>query len=458
MRFVRYSEEYQNWGLPLIEALQEVASPVGSATASISEDRLENMRTKAFTVTENDVAKVTENRITSVYIHPSEEKLIVAAGDKQGYFGLWDVDADTSMSSTAISGAYGDKYASACGVDGIYKYRPHVSSICHIYSHAHTPSFIHTVSYDGTVRGLDLNAQAFISRFEAPESQDDMWFTDACEFQEPSTNPFSSSSSGSGSAATSSSENMLFVSRSDGFVSLIDFRKGSKGSSGYAWSADMGYKVQSVQHWPTSSNHILTANAGKGTSAGDYAGLIRVWDIRMMIKSNSNSSANQSKAICSFSGHTKSINAAYASPDGEYVVSVSQDNTIRCWQGDFLNSSSSKPGKSEISFTSRPHDNHTGRWLSTFRPTFDPKSPHLMILGSMARPRCLEVFAVQAPTSRVKAVLNAPLSLQSDQLNSVVSRNAAHRSLDVIAAANSSGRVHIFRNSRAERSTKRLKR
>lgn len=36
---------------------------------------------------------MTPDRIYSVSAHPSESKTIACAGDKQGYIGLWDVDA-----------------------------------------------------------------------------------------------------------------------------------------------------------------------------------------------------------------------------------------------------------------------------------------------------------------------------------------------------------------------------
>ena len=63
---------------------------------------------KSLSIAEDGVAKLTESRISSVWIHPSEHKLIVAAGDKAGHLGLWDVDSKTT------------------GVDGVFKYRPHV--------------------------------------------------------------------------------------------------------------------------------------------------------------------------------------------------------------------------------------------------------------------------------------------------------------------------------------------
>ena len=43
-----------------------------------------------------NVAKVVPNRIFSLAVHPSTEKLLVAAGGKWGNVGLWDVRDNTS--------------------------------------------------------------------------------------------------------------------------------------------------------------------------------------------------------------------------------------------------------------------------------------------------------------------------------------------------------------------------
>ena len=90
------------------------------------------------------------------------------------------------------------------------------------------------------------------------------------------------------------------------------------------------------------------------------------------------------------------------------------------------------------------------RWLSTFRPTFDPKHPASFVLGSMDRPRRVEVFSPSDALTSTKVDSN-PFSLslianiQNDVLNSVCSRNCFHPTLDIIVGGNSSGRVHVIR-------------
>jgi WD repeat-containing protein 76 len=336
------------------------------------------------------------------------------------------------------------------------------------------------VSYDGTVRALDLHAQCFVSKFEAPEGIEDVWFTDAWAWgagvrvgTAAAANGEKKVSIGNHSRAKTpiqknghsfnstggGAENLLFVSRNDGYVSLIDFRMSSKparGAASYAFTADMGYKVQSIQHYPTDENLILTSVGGAG---GD----ISIYDLRVLgnkinqgtgTSGNATNSPSKCKSVVSFSGHTKSINAAYASPDGQYVVSVCQDNTIRCWSNIFGKTSGGDVGL-EVKFSSRAHDNHTGRWLSTFRPTWDPKYDHTFISGSMLQPRRIEIFSVESEFRSAdqegdagggdRGLLSPPVVLRADALASVCSRNSAHPTMDIIAAGNSSGRVHIFR-------------
>lgn len=90
---------------------------------------------------ERNVAKVTPDRIYSVAAHPSPEQLVVCAGDKQGYVGIWNVD-DTSEG------------------DGVHLFRVHNRPVSCL---AWTPSgcSLLSASYDGSVRWFDVETQVF---------------------------------------------------------------------------------------------------------------------------------------------------------------------------------------------------------------------------------------------------------------------------------------------------------
>jgi WD40 repeat protein len=189
-------------------------------------------------------------------------------------------------------------------------------------------------------------------------------------------------------------------------------------------------KINSIQIHPMHEHILVTASSGMN-------GFIAVHDIRKV--------GNGSKPwmpLFTLDRHTKSINAAYLSPGkGEYLVSVSLDNTVKIWKDIMQNS------KTPV-FTSFNHDNHTGRWLSTLKPSFDPNVDHSsfssFVLGSMVKPRRMEVYTLT--TSADVSVNNPVINLSGEFLGSVCSRNCFHPSRKgVIAGGNSSGKVHVFR-------------
>lgn len=139
--------------------------------------------------------------------------------------------------------------------------------------------------------------------------------------------------------------------------------------------------------------------------------------------------------------HSKSISAAYVSPDGSALVSISNDNSMKLWVGDFSR------GSDVRCVESLWKNNQTGRWLSTLRHCFDPKYPKSFLVGSMDQPRRMETFdigEIDGETSSPHCFLHST-SLVGNALKSVCSRNAIHPSLNIIAGGNSSGRVHLFR-------------
>ena len=90
---------------------------------------------------EGNVAKVTPDRIYSVACHPSSDQLVVCAGDKQGYVGMWNVDESSDT-------------------DGVHLFRAHTRPVSCL---SWTPSgdALMSASYDGTVRWFDVEAQSF---------------------------------------------------------------------------------------------------------------------------------------------------------------------------------------------------------------------------------------------------------------------------------------------------------
>ena len=328
-------------------------------------------------VSEDDFAKVSEARITSIWAHPSDQKVIVAAGDKTGCVGIWDVNSNAE------------------GHGGVYRYNPHASNVISLYSDFSDPSKLFSGSYDGTIRCLDLNKEAFSLVFEAEESIYDVMFKDVA---------FSGS-------------NKAYIGTKGGEINFVDLRVGNKK---YQWSYDTlsDTSLNSVQIHPTSDHYIISAG---------LKGITQVHDLR--------NASKKWKPLVKMEEHTKSVTSAYVSPDGKYMASLGLDDTIKIWS-DFLTPNYPKP------FVYR-HDNHTGRWLSVLKPSWDPKHPHSFIVGSMERVRNVEVFA---PIERDKKTQLSMISkLSGGFLNSITSRNCFHPTLDLLVCGNSSGKIYILR-------------
>lgn len=156
-------------------------------------------------------------------------------------------------------------------------------------------------------------------------------------------------------------------------------------------------------------------------------------------------SASRKKALLfeNATAHNRSISGACISPDGSSLVSISNDDTMKLWGIDC----SAAANEAVVACESMKKNNHTGRWLSSFRPVFDSKFPRTLIVGSMDKPRRMEVYNIAgrdaSKNSNLSFVLNA--LLMGGELGSVCSRNACHPNLNIVAGGNSSGRVHICR-------------
>jgi WD40 repeat protein len=97
--------------------------------------------------------KVTPDRIYSVACHPSADKLIVCAGDKQGYLGFWNVD---NLSED----------------DGVHRFRVHGRPVSCL-SWTPSGSSLLSASYDGSVRWFDVESQTFQEIFATYDDSDD---------------------------------------------------------------------------------------------------------------------------------------------------------------------------------------------------------------------------------------------------------------------------------------------
>mmetsp|Transcript_17986 Transcript_17986/g.30093 ORF Transcript_17986/g.30093 Transcript_17986/m.30093 type:complete len:576 (+) Transcript_17986:99-1826(+) len=394
-------EQDSDWGHGLLPLMTADCKDAG---LELEEDcAAYRSKLSSLEVVENDVAKVVPQRITSMIIHPSRDRTLVMAGDKQGHVGFWNADEGNNV----IGGK-----AAVGGEDGVYLFRPHVGSASALFVSPHAPHSLWSSSYDGTVRRTDIECQAFVEAYRTPGEYEEVRIQDM--------------------AFNGNSSDAAYLACSTGEVTVLDTRSGQAG-----WTAQFhDGKINSIQVHPQHEHILVTASSGMN-------GYIAVHDMRK-IKADS---SKLCQPLFSINRHSKSINAAYLSPgSGQHLVAVSLDNTVSICHD--IMSNASRPVISTFS-----HDNHTGRWLSTLKPSFDPHVEHAsftsFLLGSMAKPRRVEVYTL--PSSSPKSVTEfsvkkSEIDLRGEFLGSVCSRNCFHPSQKhVIAGGNSSGKVHLFR-------------
>ncbi|XP_060611414.2 WD repeat-containing protein 76 [Anolis sagrei] len=214
----------------------------------------------------DSVAKVVRDRIYSVAVHPSESKTLVAAGDKWGQIGLWDLDCGSE--------------------DGIHTFVTHSRPVGCIYFSPSNPAHLLSLSHDGTIRCGDVTRETFEEVYRNEEyslSSFDFLASDA---------------------------STLLVGMWDGKVAVVDRR--TPGSSSEL-SADFDSLTRTVHVHPVNRHYFISAGARN----------VGIYDVRHL-------KTLGSKPVVSLAGHTKSVASAYFSPvTGNRVLTTCADDTLR---------------------------------------------------------------------------------------------------------------------------------
>ncbi|XP_036400465.1 WD repeat-containing protein 76 [Megalops cyprinoides] len=313
------------------------------------------------------VVKVVKDRIFSAAFHPSSSRLLAAAGDKWGRVGLWDLE-----------GGWGD--------DGVLLFEPHSRPVCCMaFSHSHPTSLL-SVSYDGTLRGTDINKAVF----------DEVYRSDI------------------GLAAfdfLSHDCSTLLVCDWEGDVAVVDRR--TPGTSHSTLSTLDTRTLRCVHVHPVQKQYFVASETRDA----------HIYDIRCLQRRNN-------KPVSSLLGHSLSVSSAYFSPStGNRVLTTCMDNNIRVF--DTSEFKSQAPLLCSIR-----HDMQTGRWLTKLRAVWDPKQEDCFAIGSMQRPRRMLAFHESGQLVHTFQ--------DEEHLSTVCSVAAFHPSRNALLGANCSGRLHVF--------------
>lgn len=421
------------------------------------------------------VMKVVPDRIYTVGFLPCTDKLIAYVGSKDGRLALWTPEAldegaaaakaeakaakkeaeeeDEGSAAPAAKRARLDSGGTGGGEaakeeeeeeeeveeeidDGLSStavFFPHTAPISDVIAPRGAPHLLLTSSYDGSVRALDLNRGVSWGLSHPIEHNRDGL----------SSMALAGSYTGGGAGAADGPDATgygfsLFAGAYEGSARHIDTRApGYEG--GPAWQAH-DRKVSSVSLVPNSP-YLLTASSDA---------TVKIWDVRKLPMQSVTAGSGGSRkgasphALVTLSSR-QAITAACWSPHGRHIAAVCNENVIRIWDAttplSVLGAPERQPAGglvegAEGGGRTIAHDNHTGRWLTTFRCLFDPANDDTLLCGGMTR--TLDIFS--ASTGSVLSEKHQEL------LTAVPTRNNLHPcpDVDVVVSATASGRVYLW--------------
>ncbi|KAK4792321.1 hypothetical protein SAY86_022756 [Trapa natans] len=261
--------------------------------------------------------------------------------------------------------------------DGILLYQTHPGPVSGISISEFNMSKMFTCCYEGFLRRMDIEKEVF----------DLVYVADQCIYslcQQPNN------SSG------------LYLGEGRGGLKFWDERTGKTPDS---WDLHES-RINTIDFNPRNPS-IMATSSSDGTSC--------IWDLR-------NISSSRVKSI-RVVNHKKAVHAAYFSPSGSFLATSSFDDTVGIVSGTEFN---------ETSFVR--HNNHTGRWISTFRPIWGWDDSYIFT-GNMNR-------AVDVISLSRKSII---CSLKSPYISAIPCRFAAHPfEVGTLAAATSGGQVYTW--------------
>ncbi|KAI2662673.1 WD repeat-containing protein 76 [Labeo rohita] len=185
----------------------------------------------------------------------------------------------------------------------------------------------------------------------------------------------------------------LLLGEWNGDVAVVDRRTPETSyESLYTMAAN---PLRSVHIHPVQQHYFVVAESS----------FVNIYDLRHLKRRNN-------RAVGELSGHSRSVSSAFFSPvTGNRVLTTCMDNKIR-------------------------HNMQTGRWLSKLSAVWDPKQQECFVIGSMDRPRRIQVYHESGH------LLHTFQNM--DHLTTVCPITAFHPSRNILLGGNSSGRLHVF--------------
>lgn len=256
--------------------------------------------------------------------HPTEEKQLIFAGDKEGAMGIFDA------SQEVVEGDDDDEVEPPV----ISAFKTHARTISSFHFPFTNLNTVYTASYDSSIRKLDLGAGTPVSvQVFAPDDHEEL--------------PISAIDMAPGDA------NVILFSTLEGSVGRYDFRTRDDTE---IWQLS-DQKIGGFGLHPLAPHLIATASLDR---------TMKIWDLR---KITGKGDMRQPALV---GEHESRLSVSHASwSSAGHVATSSYDDTIKIY--DFADSSQWKAGHTMDEDDMGPahrvrHNNQTGRWVTILKP------------------------------------------------------------------------------------------
>ncbi|PHH92497.1 hypothetical protein CDD83_7134 [Cordyceps sp. RAO-2017] len=339
----------------------------------------------------NDI-KICPQRVYALGFHPTPEKPIVFAGDKEGAMGVFDGsqtapevdDDDTDHPAPVISA-----------------FKTHARTITSFVFSPVDANAVYTSSYDSSIRKMDLDKGVSVQVWAPADDSDELPLS-AMDMAQ--TDP-----------------NVLYFSTLDGGLGRCDVR--APGSE-EVWALSE-QKIGGFCLHPLHPHLVATASLDR---------TIKIWDLRKI------EGKGDMRHPALLGEHESRLSVSHASwSPGGHVATSSYDDTVKIY--DFSDAGSWKPGQDISPQAMEPaniirHNNQTGRWVTILKPQWQRQPKDGIQKFTIANMnRFVDVFASDG---------SQLAQLDGDGITAVPAVAHFHPSMDWVAGGNGSGKLCLW--------------
>lgn len=338
--------------------------------------------------------KITPQRVYALGFHPTQDKPIIFAGDKEGAVGVFD-------GSQTVPEVDDDDEDVNAPDPVISAFKTHARTITSFVFSPSDANAVYSSSYDSSIRKMDLDKGVSSHVYAPVDDSDDV--------------PISALD------MAVSEPNILFFSTLHGGVGRYDMRAPA---SPETWQLSE-QKIGGFCLHPLQPHLLATASLDR---------TMKVWDLRKV------EGKGDMRHPALLGEHESRLSVSHASwSAGGQIATTSYDDTVKVY--DFSDAASWEPGRDLGPQDMQPahtirHNNQTGRWVTILKPQWQRRPRDGIQKFAIANMnRFVDVFAADG---------SQLAQLDGDGITAVPAVAHFHPTMDWVAGGNGSGKLCLW--------------